>query len=129
MLKKKTLIFTEAWRFLKEEVKTDSIYSLEDDPDYGKTAPEFSFKDILLKLRNEYLNASSDEEQEEVMDKLQNKLIKLLAGNKWKIILKSPYKHIALKGSDFAPEVLFAVLEPHVEIVYASILAEIDNDF
>jgi len=126
------LSFVEAWKALNEGLQTSYIYDLDQDPDYGKTDPEYSFLDTLLKLREEYLAAKTDEEQDAAMDALHQKLINFLSGSKWKIILRISYsrygsKYMVVTGEGFVLDVLFMVLEPTADIVYASVLLDVND--
>ena len=129
---KRGISFTEAWKALNEEIETNYIYNLRSDPDFGNTDPDLSFLDALIALRNEYLEAKTDEEQDAAMEKLHSKLIKFLGNSQWKIILdlsnnrRYSDKYMVLTGFGFALDVLFMVLEPSVDIVYASIIADDD---
>ena len=126
---KKTMTFSEAWNTLQEDFNSDIIYNLDHDPDYNNTDPDLSFKDLLLKLRDEYLAAKTDEEQDAAIDTLQRKLTNLLKGMDWKIIIKMDRGgFLVMTGNSFVLDILFSVLEPNAKILFASILTSVGDD-
>ena len=126
---KKTLTFNEAWKLLDEDFTSNIISKLEDDPDYVKADSEFSFKDTLIKLRNEFLTAKTDEEQDAAIETLRQKLTNLLNGLDWKIIIElAPHKYMVMSGNSFTLDLLVSVLEPDANIVFASLLVRVGDD-
>jgi len=138
---KKALTFTEAWDnlngdVLNEDVETRHYSDLTDalryDKDYAniRDNSSLSFKDVLLKLRDNYLKAETEEDQDAALDLLTKRLKSFLNGNRWKILLKNIDNYggyTMVSGQDFALDLLIMILEPDVKIELASVLAAADD--